>query len=319
MKKVLIVGGAGYIGGYLTDYLLRQPEYDVTVYDNLLYETRYMKAVRFICGDIRDTAKLSTIINDYDVVAWLAAIVGDGACAIDVALTRELNFGTVKWLVDHYRGKIVFMSTCSVYGMNNDLIDEQATPNPLSAYASTKLEAERYVVAHTDNHLIFRLGTLYGLSDEHSRIRLDLVANYLTLRAVNGQPLTVFGGEQWRPLLHVRDVAHAVHYALQNDITGLYNLSRDNVIIADLAKTIQQIIPGTQVTYQDMKFEDLRNYHVKNDKFMATGWRPQLTLSDGIRELKTVFEEHRVKDLSDPVYSNVAYLRSANLGGLKHD
>jgi len=310
MNRILIVGGAGYIGGYMTDLFLNDENYDVTVFDNLLYETRYLKKCKFIYGDMRDTELLSEILPDYDIVVWLAAIVGDGACAVDPQLTEELNFCSVKWLVDNYKGKIVFMSTCSVYGMNNDLIDEDATPNPLSLYASTKLEAEQYIVANAKDYLIFRLGTLYGISDEHSRLRFDLVANILTLRAVTHQPLTVFGGEQWRPLLHVRDVSHAVKYCLENNIYGLYNLSEKNVIIKELAETISKIVPDTKITYQDMKFEDQRNYHVKNDKILSTGWKPVFNLEDGILEMKEIFGQNRVKNIDDPVYSNVAYLKS---------
>lgn len=310
MKKILIVGGAGYIGGYMTDLFMSDENYEVTVFDNLLYETRYLKKCDFIYGDIRNYDLLAKILSNYDIVVWLAAIVGDGACAVDPQLTEELNFHSVKWLVDNYKGKIVFMSTCSVYGMNNDLIDEEAAPNPLSLYASTKLEAEQYIVANAKDYLIFRLGTLYGISDEHSRLRFDLVANILTLRAVTHQPLTVFGGEQWRPLLHVRDVSNAVKYCLENNVTGLYNLSEKNVVIKELAEAIAKIVPNTSITYQDMKFEDQRNYHVKNDKIISMGWKPLCNLDDGIEEMKVIFSQNRVKDINDPVYSNVAYLKS---------
>ena len=310
MKKMLIVGGAGYIGGYMTDVFIEKEDYDVTVYDNLLYETRYLKDVKFISGDVRDTDKLESILHSFDIVVWLAALVGDGACAINTALTEEINFQATKWLVDHFHGTIVFMSTCSVYGMNSELIDENAAPNPLSAYAETKLEAERYVIEHAKDYIIFRLGTLYGLGDDFSRFRFDLVANILTLRAVRGETLTVFGGQQWRPILHVRDVTHAIEYCLDHDIRGLYNLSERNVEINDLALEIQKHIPGTKIVKQDMKFEDLRDYKVKNDKILATGWRPKFTLSEGIEEMKQVFSEGRIKDTTDPVYSNVAYLKS---------
>ena len=312
MKKMLIVGGAGYIGGYVTDTFKSNGEYDVTVYDNLLYETRYMKNVKFIYGDIRDREKLEKIINDYDVVVWLAALVGDGACAINTALTEEINYNCVKWLVDNYKGKIVFTSTCSVYGMNDDLIDEEAIPNPLSVYAATKLQAERYVVENAKDYLIFRLGTLYGISDEHSRLRFDLVVNIMTLRAVRGEKLTVFGGEQWRPILHVRDVANAIEYCLANNITGLFNLSERNVEISKLAEEIKKHIPDVEIAYQNMKFEDLRNYKVKNDKIYATGWKPKFSLPDGIEEMKKIFLEGRIKNTNDPVYSNVAFLQSIN-------
>lgn len=312
MTKMLIVGGAGYIGGYVVDIFNLRKDFDITVYDNLLYETRYMKSVNFIYGDIRDKEKLGNIINNYDVVVWLAALVGDGACAINTSLTEEINFNCVKWLVDNYKGKIVFTSTCSVYGMNDDLIDEDATPNPLSAYAATKLQAEKYVIENAKDYVIFRLGTLYGISDEHSRLRFDLVVNIMTLRAVKGEKLTVFGGEQWRPILHVRDVAHAIEYCLDNDIKGLFNLSERNVEISKLAEEIKNHIPDVEIIYQDMKFEDLRNYKVKNDRIYDTGWRPKFNLPDGIEEMKNVFLEGRVKNTNDPVYSNVAFLQSIN-------
>lgn len=314
MKNILIVGGAGYIGGYMADIFSREDQYKVTIYDNLLFEDRYLKKVDFIFGDIRDKNKLAPIINNYDIIVWLAALVGDGACAINVALTEQINFESTKWLVDNYKGTIVFMSTCSVYGMNSNLIDEDAKPNPLSAYAATKLKAERYVVEHSDDYIIFRLGTLYGIGDEFSRLRFDLVVNVLTLKAVRGESLTVFGGEQWRPILHVRDVAHAVEYCLQHDVRGLFNLAEKNIEIASLAKEIQEIIPGTEVSYQDMKFEDLRDYKVKAERILATGWRPIFNLRTGIAEMVHIFSEGRIKNPTDPVYSNVAYLKSINYG-----
>jgi nucleoside-diphosphate-sugar epimerase len=240
---------------------------------------------------------------------WLAAIVGDGACQVNVELTNEINFECVKWLVDHFNGRILTPSSCSIYGMNNDLIDETAKPNPLSAYASTKLAAEQYILEHCDDALVFRLGTLYGMSDTYSRLRLDLVVNVLTKKAVAGEKLSVFGGDQWRPLLHVKDVAHAFLYGLNNNISGLYNLSESNMKIHEIATTIQSIIPGIEVEFKNMSFEDLRNYRVDNSKILNTGWKPKHTVMDGIIELKEVFEQNRVVDINDPVYSNVDFLK----------
>jgi nucleoside-diphosphate-sugar epimerase len=315
MKKMLVVGGAGYIGGYMTDVFEGKEDYDVTVFDNLLYESHYMKDVKFIYGDIRDIDKLGRIINDYDIVVWLAAIVGDGACAINAAISEEVNYLSVKWLVDNYtKGTIVFTSTCSVYGMNSELIDEDAKPNPLSVYAATKLQAEQYIVENAKDYIIFRLGTLYGIGDSHSRLRLDLVVNILTLRAVQGENLTVFGGEQWRPILHVRDVSYAALYCLENNVRGLFNLSELNVVISGLSETIKRLFPGTNVIYQDMKFEDLRDYKVKNDRIMATGWKPKYTLDEGILEMIGIFKEGRIRNVSDPLYSNANYLKHIDFG-----
>jgi len=311
MNKILIVGGAGYIGGFLTDHL-SDNNYDVTVYDNLLFESRYMKNNKFIYGDIRDQQKLSNIIDKYDVVIWLAGLVGDGACAVNPQLTSELNVDSVKWLVDNYKGKIIFPSTCSVYGVNNNLIEEDAIPNPLSLYAATKLEAEKYVLSNSTNSLVFRLGTLFGLGDDHSRIRLDLVANILSMKAALGEPLTVFGGEQWRPLLHVRDVSTAILHGIENNISGLYNLSYKNFRISDLGKEIQRLIPDCVISYTNMKFEDLRNYKVKNEKYLHTGWNPVYNLEDGILQISSLILEERIKDTSDEIYSNAAFMRKLN-------
>lgn len=306
--KVLIVGGAGYIGGYLTDYFLNQGV-NVTVYDSLLYEYRYFKDVEFIRGDIHDFNKLSLLLKKFDVVIWLAAIVGDGACAINPVVSKQLNEETVKWLSDNYDGKIMFTSTCSVYGKNDDLLDESAPTNPLSIYASTKLAAEQYIVKTHKNYLIYRLGTLFGIGDKHSRIRFDLVANVLTKKATLGEELTVFGGDQWRPLLHVKDVAHAFYFGLINDINGLYNLHRENVTIRSVAECIKTIIPTASINYQTMQFEDARNYKVSSDKIRKYGWLPKISIEEGIIELNKIIIEGRVKNVNDSIYSNEAYLK----------
>jgi len=307
--KVLIVGGCGYIGGYLTDHLINN-YYDVTVYDSLVYESRYLKDVNFVYGDIRDRDKLKKLLPEYDIVIWLAAIVGDGACQVTPQLTSEINEDSVKWLVDNYKGKIIFTSTCSVYGINQELIDEETEVNPLSIYAKTKYSAEQYIINNYDDYLIFRLGTLFGLGDGFSRVRLDLVANILALKAAQGEDLTIFGGEQWRPLLHVKDVSHSILHGIKNDLNGLYNLAYKNYIIKDIAEDIKKLLGGDiNINYVDMKFEDLRNYKVKTDKIKQTGWKPYLVLSNGILEIYNTIKDNRIVNTSDIIYSNAAYMR----------
>lgn len=313
-NKILIVGGAGYIGGFLTDVLLEK--YSPTVMDNLLYETRFLKNVDFIHFDIKNfdidgfDDQFKKIINRYDTIVWLAAIVGDGACEVDKRITKIVNEDSVKWLVDNFPNKkIIFTSTCSVYGVNNDLIDEEAVPNPLSTYAETKLNAEQYIISNHSNYLIYRLGTLYGTGDQFARIRLDLVVNYLTYQAAYDKPLTVFGGDQWRPLLHVKDVGHAVKFGIENGLTGLYNLSSENMIIRDVAKRIKTIIPKTVINYVDIKTQDARNYKVKNDKILSTGWKPIFNTEIGIKEILLILKENRIKNPSDIIYHNANFLK----------
>lgn len=304
MSKILILGGAGYIGGAIVNRL----QNNVAVLDNLLYEERYLRDVDFFNSDVRDIEKLSDIVHKYDTLIVLAGLVGDAACSVDIEMTRDINVNHVKWLADNYKGKMIYTSTCSVYGKNDNLIDETAEPNPLSVYAETKLEAEQYLIRTRPETLIFRLGTLYGISDSYSRPRLDLVVNVLTMRAALGETLRVFGGEQWRPLLHVKDVAEAMIYGLENNLSGIYNLSERNVILKDIAEEIIKQVPGATVEYNELPFEDQRNYKVKNDKILSTGWKPKYVLSDGIDEIYKLFKTKRLKDHTDLIYHNGNYL-----------
>lgn len=310
MKKnpnILICGGAGYIGGYVTD-LLSEKGYSVTVYDALLYETRYLKKTPFIFGDIRDKKRLANILPKFDIVIWLAALVGDPACALQPLLSNEINYKAVKWLSEHYTGRIIFTSTCSVYGINHNLIDETAAPSPLSVYAQTKLAAEKAILKNSKNYLIFRLGTLFGLGDDHSRIRLDLVVNALAKKAVLEEPMVINGKEQWRPLLHVKDVAKAIVFGIEHDITGLYNLSYNNFRINDIGKEITKLIPSSKIKYADIPEEDMRNYRVVSDAFKKRGWKSTLTIRDGILEIMRAIGEKRIKEPNNNIYSNAAAL-----------
>jgi nucleoside-diphosphate-sugar epimerase len=150
---------------------------------------------------------------------------------------------------------------------------------------------------------------LFGLSDEHSRVRLDLVANILSMRAAKGLSLTVFGGDQWRPLLHVKDVARAFMYTITHGITGYYNLSYKNYTIQELAKEVADHIPGTKIKYVDMPFEDLRNYKVSSDKFAKQRWKPKYSLKDGVEEMYNLIIQQRIKDTNDTVYFNAKYVK----------
>lgn len=303
--KILVCGGAGYIGGALTD-ILKHTVHDVIVYDSLVFEEDYLKPVKFVAGDIREHDKLRPLLDWADVVVWLAAIVGDGACAINPELSTELNQLSVKWLADNFDGRIIFMSTCSVYGAADGLLDENSPTNPLSVYASTKLAAEDYL--KDKNAIIFRLGTIFGLGDEHSRIRLDLVVNTMTARAFHRGELKVFGGEQYRPLLHVRDVATAIDYNLITNATGIYNLHYGNMKMLDLGNLVAKAT-NAQIETVETTFEDSRNYKVSSDKARRElRFNPKLTVNDGISELLKLFSDGRIKDPNNPRYSNVNFL-----------
>lgn len=303
--RTLIVGGAGYVGGCLTDIL--SPQADVVVYDSLLYEDRYLKDVEFVHGDVRDRDKLLRIINDFDTIVWLAAVVGDGACTINPEATKTINQDSISWLVDNYKnGRVVFASTCSVYGSTEVMTDENSEINPLSLYASTKLGAEQYIKANFPQHLILRFGTLFGVGDRFSRPRFDLVVNTLTQRAITTGSLDVFGGEQWRPILHVRDAAGAIAFGIRNTIFGMYNVAYDNFRVSELAKIVAQHVDRVNINYCDMPYEDLRNYRTSSDAYRALGWSPNYDIHDGILEIVNILG--RLKNPRLKLYSNHSYI-----------
>ncbi len=307
MANILIVGGAGYVGGALTDRLLQSP-HKVRVYDSLIYEESYRKPVDFVYGDIRDWGRLDPHLKWADVVVWLAALVGDGACAMDPKLTEEINRNSVRELSKRFGGRILFTSTCSVYGAQEGFLDEEAPLNALSSYAQTKQEAERFLL--DKNAMVFRLGTLFGVGDSYSRIRLDLVVNILTVKACLYNRISVFGGEQYRPLLHVRDVAEAIVLNLESNHTGIFNLHTVNVRILDLASMFQKHFPGVEVQRTEVKFQDSRNYRVTSEKAQkAFGFAPKWELEPGMLELKSIIQADRIKNVAIPRHSNHRFLK----------
>lgn len=307
MMKVLVVGGAGYVGGGVVDKLVNA-NHDVRVYDALLYEEAYRKPVDFVYGDVRDTERLLPHLEWADAVVWLAALVGDGACALNPEVTVQINQEPVDWLAQHFDGRIIFTSTCSVYGAQADAtLDESSPTDPLSVYAVTKLAAEKYL--ERKNAIVFRLGTLFGVGDLYSRIRLDLVVNIMTARAHRQGHVSVFGGDQFRPLLHVSDVAQAVVDNVGGRQVGVYNLHRQNVRMIDLAYQIRNHFPDLRIERQDVALRDARDYRVSSDRaHTELGFKAECSIDQGIGELKDLLDDQRIRDLESPRYTNQAFL-----------
>ena len=308
--NILVVGGAGYVGGAVTD-VLAQTTHKVRVYDALLYEESYRKPVDFVYGDVRDGESLLPHLKWADAVVWLAALVGDPACALHPEVSVEINQNSITFLTERFDGRIVFLSTCSVYGAHDKVLDEKSELNPLSVYAVTKLMAERSFAEK--NAVVFRLGTLFGVSDLFSRIRLDLVVNGLTVRAQRTGNITVFGGDQFRPLLHVRDAARAIVDSLDTPHTGVYNLHRQNVRIIDLAYQVRNHFPDLVIERTEMQFQDMRNYRVSSEKAQnVLGFKAVYSIDDGIEEIKELLETGRLKDVDNPRYTNHSFLSIHN-------
>lgn len=309
-KKILLVGGAGYIGGLTCDYL-REAGMEVTVYDNLLYENRFLKDIPFIYGDIRDTEKLYNASENFDVIVLMAALVGDPACSVDHKLTEDINYKAIKDFCEVVSPSkhLVFMSTCSVYGAQDGILDETSETNPLSSYASTKLKAEEHVLAKGGT--IFRLGTVFGLGDTYSRLRMDLVVNVITMKAVKDGEISINGGDQWRPIIAVKDIAGYVTEACIEEYEGIFVLSKENVIIRELGERVASMIPNTKINYTEISFQDARNYKVSNEKSLNVfKYKAKVTVEEEVTRMVKMFRENRVENPEDKVYHNGAFLKN---------
>jgi nucleoside-diphosphate-sugar epimerase len=307
-KKILVLGGCGYIGGLTCDTLLKNGFY-VTVYDNLLYEERFLKNINFIYGDIRESSKIAEISNNFDVIVIMAALVGDPACSVNQNLTNEINFEAIKNLCQEIPPEkhVIFMSTCSVYGAQDGDLNEESPTNPLSSYASTKLMSEEFVLKRGGT--IFRLGTVFGLGDDFSRIRMDLVVNILTMRAIKNGEISINGGDQWRPIISVIDIAEYVSEACEFEYEGVFVLAKENVIIRELGERVAKLIPNTKINYTEISFQDARNYKIDNNKSLKTfKYKPKVSVEDEVKRMVKMFDENRIKNPEDIVYNNGKYL-----------
>jgi len=292
--KILITGGAGYLGSVIIRRLLKK--HKVTIIDNLMYnQTSFIdlcsdKNFSFIYGDVRDYKLLTQEISRHDVIIPLAAIVGFPACENDKKLATDVNYHQIKDVVDNIveSQMILFPNTNSGYGSRTDgMVDETNSLTPISHYGVTKCDAENYV-KHNSNGVIFRLATVFGVS---SRMRLDLLVNEFVYKLLTDKYITIFEKEFVRNFLHVQDVASVFEFMIENYDkfnSEIYNvgLSDTNINKKQLVERIQKQIPNISITYSDY-FEDpdKRNYIVSNEKLEKTGWKPKYSLDDGIKEL----------------------------------
>ncbi len=296
MMKILVTGGAGYIGSILAPTLLNQ-RYKVTVLDNFLYSQTSLAECcsnpnfDVVKGDARDEETVKRAMKDADVIIPLAAIVGAPASNMDKTATRSLNYDAVA-LVNRLRSKeqmVLYPTTNSGYGIGQaDVYCTEETPlNPLSLYAKTKAESEKLLL-DTGNCISFRLATVFGMSP---RMRLDLLVNDFTYRAYTDRFIVLFEAHFKRNYIHVRDVAKAFLHGLHNFNrmkNNIYNvgLSTANLSKMELCQKIKEQIPSLHYTEAEMgKDPDQRNYIVSNEKIERTGYQPEHTLEMGIREL----------------------------------
>ena len=297
--KVLITGGAGYLGSNLTRHLL-EVGYTVTVLDNLMYDQVTLLHLfgnpkfQFELGDVRDKKLLQELVGLNDVIIPLAAIVGMPACKANPELTVAVNYQQVADIVEVLRDdqKLILPNTNSQYGSSDSIITEESPFNPLSLYAKTKCDAENTMLAN-GNGVSLRLATVFGVSP---RMRTDLLVNDFVYKSVVDGYLVLFEAHFKRNYIHVQDIARTFQFIIENyeKCKGqAFNvgLSTANLSKLELAEKIKSHIPSLVIKQDDFKEDfDKRNYIVSNEKLESLGWKPIYDLDYGIKQLMSAYK-----------------------------
>jgi len=298
--KILVTGGAGYLGSILVPALLNEG-YEVESIDNFMFNQASLMDVcsnpKFSVtrGDVRDKELMKKLIKDKDIIIPLAALVGAPLCKRDNVGTRTTNYEAIKLLCEiaSKNQKIIFPTTNSGYGTTTGEIycTEETPLNPISLYGQTKVDAEK-VILDREESVTFRLATVFGASP---KMRIDLLVNDFVYRAINDKSLVIFEGHFKRNYIHIKDVANAFLHAIKNFETMKnepYNvgLSSANLSKLELAQKIKEYIPSLTIIEAPIGEDpDKRNYIVSNEKIEKTGFMPNFSLDDGIKELIKVY------------------------------
>jgi nucleoside-diphosphate-sugar epimerase len=326
MEKVLITGGAGYVGHVLTPRLL-QAGYQVTVYDKLFFGCRLPNhpKLRVVEGDIRDTGKIAALLEGQDAVLHLACISNDASFELDEQLSKTINYDCFEPIVVAAKKagvkRFVYCSSSSVYGVSNSPdVTEDHPLVPLTLYNKFKGMCEPLLWKHKSDDftcVTIRPATVCGYSP---RTRLDLSVNILTNHAVNKGVITVFGGLQMRPNLHIEDMVDAYELMLtapHERIHGeVFNIGFENHSIADIAVMVKKIV-GEEFSEKNgidivtTPSDDNRSYHVNSDKvYRVLGYRPKRTIEDAVRDLSRAFGNHLLDDsFENDWYYNVRTMK----------
>ena len=309
--KILITGGAGYLGSIMTPYLLGKG-HEVTVLDNFLFRQNSLAdccqydTFSIVRGDCRDADNIKPLLKEADVIIPLAALVGAPMCNDDKLAAESVNHGAVKLLCDlaSTDQRIIMPITNSGYGVGEEgkFCTEETPLRPITLYGRTKVAAEESVLAR-DNSISFRLATVFGMAP---RMRLDLLVNDFVYRAVNDRALLIFEGHFKRNYIHVRDIARVFEHAIDNFDTMKgkpYNagLEEANLSKLELCAKIQEHLPKfVYVEAEVGEDPDKRDYIVSNQRLLGTGFNTEWDLDRGIRELIKGYTIIR-----NTIYSNV--------------
>lgn len=328
-KTVLVTGGAGYVGAVLVPKLLGAG-YRVKVVDLYLFGDDVLSSVsgnpnlEEIKGDIRDRTVLNRAMRGCDAVIHLACISNDPSFDLDPELGKSINYDAFFGLVDaakeHGVGRFVYASSSSVYGIKEDEnVTEALALEPLTDYSKYKALCEEELLKAREPGFvtfILRPATVCGYSP---RLRLDLTVNILTNHAVNRNKITVFGGEQKRPNIHIEDVTDLYVKSLEwqdEEIDGkIYNAGYENHKVMEIAEIVRGVV-GAQVDIEVTPTDDHRSYHISSDKIeRELGYVPRHTIDEAVSDLVTAFRQGRIPDsLTDSRYYNIKTMQERQLG-----
>ena len=324
MKKILVIGGGGYVGTHLTDQLI-QKNYIVTVFDLFIYGDFLIKHsnLTVIKGDVRDINLLKKIVKNFDCIIHLACISNDPSFDLNPELGKSINYDSFEDLVkiskDNAVKRFIYASSSSVYGVKLEKdVDEQFSLEPLTDYSKYKALCEDILLKYNDKNFtccIVRPATVCGYS---RRQRLDLVVNILTNLAYNSGTISIYGGSQLRPNINIKDMSNAYIFLLNQPkelISGeVFNIGFENYSVDTLSSLVIKNVKK-KISISRFKSEDDRSYHISSKKIqIKLGFKNYYTIEDAIIELVDTFEKKLLIDpLNNDIYYNIKKMKSLNL------
>ena len=324
-NKIFITGGAGYVGAVLTPYLISKG-YKVTVLDLMIYGENVLQKnpnLKIIKGDIRDTKMLKRELPGHDILIHLACISNDPSFELDPELGKSINLDAFSPLVNISKksgiNRFIYASSSSVYGIKDEPnVNERMSLEPLTDYSKFKADCETILLKNKSNNfipIVIRPATVCGYSP---RQRLDVVVNILTNLAYHKKEISVFGGEQLRPNIHIMDMVRAYDYlinASSNSVSGqIFNAGYENQTVNHLASLVKKVI-GPDVKIKYLKSDDNRSYHISSKKIKdLLGFETKKTIEDAIKDLKNAFDAKKLEDtLTNEKYFNIKRMNNLKL------
>lgn len=322
-KKVLIIGGAGYVGCRLSDALAAKG-YDVTVFDLFIYGDDVFESrdINIVKGDLRNLELVKTAIDNQDYVIHLACISNDPSFDLNPLLGKSINLDAFVPILDACESsnvkRFVYASSSSVYGVKSEAnVHEKMLLEPLTDYSRFKAQCENLLLNHSSGFekVIIRPATVCGYS---KRQRLDLVVNILTNLAYNKGEITIFGGNQLRPNIHIDDMVRAYILLLESDRSSIhmetFNAGYENMSVDSIADAVKGAV-GDHVKVLNVDSNDNRSYHISSRKIYETlGFQTNFTVQDAINDLVNAFKNNKLADpLNNKMFINVKRMQEINL------